>query len=122
MGTTHRSTGPAPENSTEVHRKRRMRVAQHAAHLLQRARYLILGGLLILSVLAWALLIWQSTTMSNQAMSLTLGMSALLFIAVWILMMVAMIFPPAAPMILIFSKIYARNRHLVHPVLPTCVF
>src|SRR5260370_18743391 len=110
MGTTHRSTGPAPENSTEVHRKRRMRVAQHAAHLLQRVRYLILGGLLILSVLAWALLIWQSSTMSNQAMSLTMGMSAFLFIAVWILMMVAMMFPTATPLILMFTKICASTR------------
>src|SRR5258708_14393516 len=112
MGTTHRSTGPAPENSTEVHRKRRMRVAQHAAHLLQRVRYLILGGLLILSVLAWALLIWQSSMMSNQAvsltmgMSLTLGMSAFLFIAVWILIMVALMFHTATPIILTCPTLY----------------
>jgi predicted metal-binding membrane protein len=99
-----------------------MRVAQHAAHLVQRVRYLILGGLLILSVLAWALLIWQSSTMSNQAMSLTMGMSAFLFIAIWILMMVAMMFPTAAPMILMFTKIYARKRQQGNPFVPTWVF
>jgi predicted metal-binding membrane protein len=99
-----------------------MRVAQHAAHLVQRVRYLILGGLLILSVLAWALLIWQSSTMSNQAMSLTMGMSAFLFIAIWILMMVAMMFPTAAPMILMFTKIYARKRQQGNPFVPTWIF
>src|SRR5258708_36151670 len=99
-----------------------MRVVQHAAHLEQRVRYLILGGLLVLSVLAWALLIWQSSTMSNQAMSLTMGMSAFLFIAIWILMMVAMMFPTAAPMILMFTKIYARKRQQGNPFVPTWVF
>jgi predicted metal-binding membrane protein len=97
-------------------------VAQHAAHLVQRVRYLILGGLLILSVLAWALLIWQSSTMSSQAMSLTMGMSAFLFIAIWILMMVAMMFPTAAPMILMFTKIYAGKRQQGNPFVPTWVF
>ena len=97
-------------------------MAQHAAHLVQRVRYLILGGLLILSVLAWALLIWQSSTMSNPAMSLTMGISAFLFIAIWILMMVAMMFPTAAPMILMFTKIYARRRQQGNPFVPTWVF
>ncbi len=46
-------------------------MANPTSHMLQRERYLILGGLLILSALAWAFLIWQSNTMSNQAMGLT---------------------------------------------------
>jgi predicted metal-binding membrane protein len=97
-------------------------VANPTSHMLQRERYLILGGLLILSALAWAFLIWQSNTMSNQAMGLTMGMSALLFIAIWIVMMVAMMFPTAAPMILMFTKIYAGKRQQEHPFVPTWVF
>jgi predicted metal-binding membrane protein len=97
-------------------------VADSTPPMLQRERYLILGGLLILSALAWALLIWQSSTMSNQAMGLTMGMGALLFIAIWIVMMVAMMFPTAAPMILMFSKIYAGKRQQERPFVPTWVF
>jgi len=78
--------------------------------MLQRERYLILGGLLVLAAFAWVFLIWQSSMRSNQAMGLTMGMSALLFIAIWIVMMVAMMFPTATPMILMFTKIYASKR------------
>ena len=76
-------------------------MAHPTTPMLQRERYLILGGLLILSALAWVFLIWQSSMMSNQAMGLTMGMSALLFIAIWIVMMVAMMFPTAAKALLI---------------------
>ena len=46
-------------------------MADPTSCMLQRERYLILDLLLVPSVLAWALLIWQSSTMSNQAMGLT---------------------------------------------------
>ncbi len=97
-------------------------MADSTPPLLQRERYLILGGLLALSALAWAFLIWQSNMMSKQATGLTMGMSALLFIAIWIVMMVAMMFPTAAPMILMFSKIYASRRQQERPFVPTWVF
>jgi len=90
--------------------------------LLQRERYLILGVLLVLAALAWGLLIWQTPMMNNQAMGLAMGMSALLFIAIWAVMMVAMMFPAAAPMILMFSKIYASKRQQERPFVPTWVF
>lgn len=94
--------------------------------MLQRERYLILGLLLVLAACAWALLIWQSTMMSNQAMGmmtgLTMGMSAILFIAIWIVMMIAMMFPTAAPMILMFNKIYASKRQQERPFVPTWIF
>ena len=97
-------------------------MANPTSHMLQRERYLILGGLLALSALAWTLLIWQSSMMSNRAMGLTMGMSAIVFIAIWIVMMVAMMFPTAAPMILMFTKIYAGKRQQEHPFVPTWVF
>ena len=93
-------------------------MAQPATQMLQRERYLILGGLLILSALAWIFLFWQSSMMSNQAM----GMGALLFIAIWIVMMIAMMFPASAPMILMFSKIYGSRRQQERPFVPTWVF
>ena len=93
--------------------------------VLQRERYLILGVLLFLAALAWALLIWQSsmTAMAaSQAMGLTMGMSVFLFIAIWVVMMIAMMFPASAPMILAFSKIYMSKRQRGHPFVPTWVF
>ena len=97
-------------------------MAHPTTRMLQRERYLILGGLLILSALAWVFLIWQARMMSSQVMGLTMGMSALLFISIWIVMMVAMMFPTAAPMILMFSKIYTSKRQQELPFVPTWVF
>jgi len=97
-------------------------VANTINRVVQREQYLILGGLLILSALAWALLIWQSSMMNNQAMGLTMGMSAFLFIAIWIVMMVAMMFPTVAPMILAFTKIYASKRQQGRAFVPSWVF
>src|SRR5262249_12769044 len=97
-------------------------MADSPSPLPQRERFLILGGLLTLSVLAWVLLIWQSSRMSNQMTGLTMGMSALLFLAIWMVMMVAMIFPAAAPMILMFAKIAGSRRQQVQPYIPTWVF
>src|SRR5260370_34802453 len=86
--------------------------------LLQRECYLILGVLLVLAALAWGLLIWQAPMMNNQAM----GMSAALFIAIWAVMMVAMMFPAAAPMILLFCAVYAGNRRQKQRYVPTWIF
>ena len=56
--------------------------ATTAAYPLPRERNLILGSLLVLAAAAWALLIWQATMMDDD-ISLTMGMSAPLFIALW---------------------------------------
>src|SRR5215470_10677474 len=86
-----------------------------------RERKLILGLLLGLAAASWALLIWQSATMNSQAMGmgLTMGMSAVLFIAIWVVMMVAMMFPTAAPMILMYRSVYAGKRQQEQPFVPT---
>jgi predicted metal-binding membrane protein len=87
-------------------------------------RNLILGLLLILAVGAWGILIQQQqSTMSDaRGMSPTMGMGALLFIAVWVVMMVAMMFPTAAPMILIFARVHADRQQQGKPFVPTGVF
>jgi predicted metal-binding membrane protein len=90
--------------------------------LLRRERYLILGTLLILAAIAWGVLIWQTHGMNNQGMGLTMGMSAALFIALWAVMMVAMMLPSAAPMILMFSAVYAGKRQKEQPFVPTWIF
>jgi len=89
-----------------------------------RERKLIVGVLLTLAAASWALLIWQAVVMNRQAMGmgLTMGMSAILFIAIWVVMMIAMMFPTAAPMILMFTRVYAGKKQQGQAFVPTWVF
>ncbi len=85
-----------------------------------RERNLILASLLIFAAAAWAILIWQSSGM--QTMGLTMGMGAPLFLAIWVVMMIAMMFPTAAPMILMFARVHTDKRKSGKPFVPTWVF
>lgn len=78
--------------------------------------------LIILALIAWAILVWQKTSMHSQAMSFTMGAGAPLFLALWIVMMVAMMFPTALPMILTFSKVYEGKKTDKRSFVPTWVF
>lgn len=98
-----------------------MTTATLAAYPLPRERNLILGSLLVLAAAAWGLLIWQSTVMDNE-MSLTMGFGAPLFIALWIAMMVAIMFPTAAPMIMMFARIQAKKEERGQPFVPSWIF
>jgi predicted metal-binding membrane protein len=51
-----------------------------------------------------------------------MGMSAALFVAIWIVMMVAMMFPSAAPMILTFARIHSGKREQGGALVPNWVF
>ena len=89
-------------------------------------RNLILASLLGLAAAAWAVLLWQAATMGDAAMrgpgALTMGMAAPLFLAIWVAMMVAMMFPTAAPMILMFASVHAGKHRRGQPYVPTWVF
>jgi predicted metal-binding membrane protein len=98
---------------------------------LARERAIILGALLALAALAWALVIWQAHALSATSMSgnmgggiggWTMGMSAALFLAIWIAMMVAMMFPSAAPMILMFHASARGKRQRGQVYAPTWIF
>src|SRR5260370_8154626 len=89
----------------------RMRVPLGGSTMsVQRERTLILTVLLILTAASWALLIWQSRTANTMGMGLTMGMGAALFLAIWVVMMIAMMFPAAAPMILVFAQVQRDRR------------
>jgi predicted metal-binding membrane protein len=96
-------------------------MAKATGTLRPQDRGCILGALLALSVAAWAILIWQSTEMSDD-MSLTMGLSAPLFIALWIVMMVAIMYPTASPMIMAFARIHSDRRARGQPFVSTWVF
>lgn len=87
-------------------------------------RNLILGLLLALGAAAWAVLVWERVG-SDRSMamdSVTMGLRALLFLAIWVVMMVAMMFPTAAPMILAFHEVQAGKRQRGEAFVATWVF
>ncbi len=97
-------------------------MATTASYPLVRERNLILASLLALAAAAWGLLVWQAAMADDDMMGLTMGMGAPLFMAVWVAMMVAMMFPTAAPMILMFARVHAGKRQRGQPFVPTWVF
>jgi predicted metal-binding membrane protein len=85
-------------------------------------RSIILGLLLISSVAAWALLIWQGSGTDMAMSAPTMGLRAPLFLGIWVVMMVAMMFPAAAPMILTFHTVQQRKRERHEAFVSTWVF
>ncbi len=92
-----------------------------ATYPMARERNLILGSLRTLAAASWALLAWQRTA-TDDGMGLTMGMGAPLFMAIWVVMMVAMMFPAAAPMILTFARVHGGKRRCGQPFVPTLMF
>ena len=79
---------------------------------LSTQRNLVLLLLLLLTVAAWAVLMAQGEGADpGMAMaSPTMGLRAPMFLAIWVIMMVAMMFPTAAPMILTFHQVQSGKR------------
>ncbi|MBI4283005.1 MAG: DUF2182 domain-containing protein [Chloroflexi bacterium] len=86
-----------------------------------RERRVILTLLLLFAAASWFLLVWQSAR-TNGEMTPTMGMRAPIFLANWVLMMVAIMFPTAAPMILTFSRIYQGKQAQHQAFVPTWIF
>ena len=88
-------------------------------------RGLILASLLVLAALAWAALVWQAGSIDmgmGMGMGLTMNMSAALFLSLWVAMMVAIMFPTAAPMILTFATVQRNRRQRGQPFVPAWLF
>jgi predicted metal-binding membrane protein len=87
-------------------------------------RNVILGLLLVLAAAAWAALIWQGARADiDMAMdSPTMGLRAPLFLTTWVIMMVAMMFPTAAPMIIAFHTVQAGKRQRGEAFVSTWIF
>jgi predicted metal-binding membrane protein len=58
----------------------------------------------------------------EMGLDLTMGMAAPLFLATWVTMMVAMMFPAAAPMILLFDRVERGKREAGRSYVPTVYF
>jgi predicted metal-binding membrane protein len=94
------------------------------ANSLSVQRNVVLGLLLALAAGAWAVLVWQSADahMDMTMASSTMGLRAPLFLAIWVTMMVAMMFPTAIPMILTFHKVQTGKRERGDAFVSTWVF
>lgn len=76
-------------------------------------RNLVLLMLLTAAAACWALIFAQIGTGRGMGMAMaspTMGLPAPAFLAIWMIMMVAMMFPAAAPMILTFHRIESGKR------------
>lgn len=91
-----------------------------SADPLRRERTVILALLLLVAAAAWGTLVWQSR--GSMPSDLTMGMGIVVFLLVWLVMMVAMMFPAAAPMVLLFARFQAERRRTGRAFVPTWVF
>jgi predicted metal-binding membrane protein len=95
---------------------------------LVRQQRVMLAMLLGLAAAGWAVLLWQASHPGGMAMGnpeepdLTAGMGAGLFLVMWVVMMAAMMFPTAAPMVLMFARVHAGKRRRSQSFVPTWVF
>ena len=98
---------------------------------LRKDRYIVLGGLTVLALLAWAYLVYlargmdemSSMEMAGAGMMSSWGpIDFLLMFVMWSVMMVGMMVPSATPMILAFAGINRRRRQAGNYYVPTGVF
>ncbi len=82
----------------------------------------ILALLLAVTAAAWLYLAWRASGMAMPAGSPTMGLRAPPFLLVWIVMMIGMMFPAAAPMVLTFHRVQFSKRARGDPFVATWVF
>ena len=92
----------------------------------------IILALLILSVVSWIVTVFHAHSMNSQMsteMDMPMGMGnhsmifeASLFLVMWVVMMIAMMFPAVVPMVLIFSKVHDERKSRNEGSIPTWVF
>ena len=89
--------------------------------VLGRDRLLVLSGLVSISALSWCYTWYLAWDMQHSHKALC-GMSQLLMFAMWVIMMVAMMVPSAAPMILLFAAVNRKRREQERPFVSTGIF
>jgi predicted metal-binding membrane protein len=98
--------------------------------VLKRDRLLVLAGIIGVATLAWAYTVYVASSIGaapGTAMAMPNMQSwsaahwAAMFV-MWMVMMIAMMVPSAAPMILMFATINRQRREKQQPYVPTGVF
>lgn len=112
-----------------------------AENLIRKDRWVVGTGLLLICLLSWTyLLTGANTGMSANAMttwqfpppinaaSMTTGWSTyywLVMLSMWCVMMVAMMLPSAAPVVLLYARVYRQSQRrgqIDSPYIPTANF
>jgi len=89
---------------------------------LTRERNIILILLLALAIAAWAVLIWQHDMANMDLAEPSVRPHASPFLAMWVVMMVSMMLPAAAPMILTYHRVQAVRHRSDSAFISTWVF
>jgi len=114
-------TAPTEERAPHSHAPAPSWFRAVRATPMSRARAGILLGLALMTVGSWWLVI-DAPSGAHHSATPTMGLSAPLFLAVWVAMMIATMFPAVAPMVLMFARISATQRTAGKAFLPTWLF
>ena len=97
-----------------------------------RDRVVVLGGLMAVTALAWAYLLYMGWGMEHMEAGADMAImprmtdwkaiDLLLVFAMWVIMMAAMMLPSAAPMLLVFAALNRARRAQRGPFAPTGIF
>lgn len=80
----------------------------------------VILALVLLATASWSILLrWPMDPMSD---GLTMGLGPVMFLLIWLVMMVAMMFPAATPMIAMFTRLASERRGGGQPFVPTWLF
>jgi predicted metal-binding membrane protein len=93
--------------------------------ILRRDRAVLAGSLLLITLLAWAYTAREARSMADLCVHMNgprtaadVGMTLLM----WIIMMVAMMTPSAAPMVLVFAAVSEKRRRECRAYVPSIIF
>ena len=103
--------------------------------ILKRDRAIVLAGLVGMTLLGWAYMVFETSSMYHTGVCSCAGMKMSgpdtapwsaatlppLFL-MWVEMMIAMMIPSAAPMILTFAMVNRKRREQARPYVPAGVF
>ena len=97
---------------------------------LKQDRFIVLGSLLVITVLAWAYMFYLAANMAGMDMNMAAKTQAMpwsptdLFLTyiMWAVMMIAMMTPSASPMVLTFAHINRQRQAKMQPYAPTSLF
>jgi len=99
--------------------------------ILKRDRFLVITGIVVITILSWAYMLHLHMQMMHMDMSIEIAMPNLqpwdqadfaLNFLMWAIMMVAMMTPSAAPTLLVFASVNRRRSLNNAPFVPTGVF
>lgn len=96
---------------------------------LRHDRWIVASGLCVIAGLSWIYTIYLAWRMGGMDMSMAMpqalawdAVEALMMFVMWVVMMIAMMTPTAAPMILLFAAINRKRKERDAPYVPTAIF